>query len=234
MIAAWMLYCIVISTLLGIAALLIERGLLFGKLPVRWVWVVAIVASLVAAPVGWTLGKRAAEAPEVAASDRSGLTVQPRERGSGSLDWMEFSETDEVVSRVGAPNAAGTSSSAESRAGTSPVVDSEAPPTIVATPSINTSSAAHVPRVTPSFLTTLAGTPIARTLDRPLLWGWLLGSAFLLVHLFGSHLRLSRARRGWRREVVNGTRVLVSTDTGPAVVGHLRGEIVVPEWALRT
>ncbi|MEW5931905.1 MAG: M56 family metallopeptidase, partial [Gemmatimonadota bacterium] len=39
-------------------------------------------------------------------------------------------------------------------------------------------------------------------------------------------------RRGWRRAVVAGEPVLVSPATGPAVVGFLRGRIVLPAWAL--
>ncbi|HEV2146467.1 MAG TPA: M56 family metallopeptidase, partial [Longimicrobiaceae bacterium] len=43
---------------------------------------------------------------------------------------------------------------------------------------------------------------------------------------------LSLRRRGWRRATVAGVPVLVSASTGPAVVGFLRGRIVLPEWAL--
>jgi TonB family protein len=44
-------------------------------------------------------------------------------------------------------------------------------------------------------------------------------------------VRLSVRRRGWRAATMDGHPVLVSRDTGPAVAGVVRGEIVVPRWA---
>ncbi len=61
---------------------------------------------------------------------------------------------------------------------------------------------------------------------------WGVGSAAALAWLAVSALRLRRARRGWRRSEVDGQVVLVSTSIGPAVVGWLRGDVVLPEWAL--
>jgi beta-lactamase regulating signal transducer with metallopeptidase domain len=43
---------------------------------------------------------------------------------------------------------------------------------------------------------------------------------------------LARRRKEWRTGVVDGQRVLVSSAVGPAVVGALNPEIVVPEWSL--
>src|SRR5262249_11513549 len=39
-------------------------------------------------------------------------------------------------------------------------------------------------------------------------------------------------RRGWRRVSVAGTELLVATDAGPATIGLLHPQIVVPEWLL--
>jgi TonB family protein len=50
------------------------------------------------------------------------------------------------------------------------------------------------------------------------------------VIAFGG-VRLALRRRRWRRGRMDGEPVLVSRDTGPAVVGVVRGEIVVPTWA---
>lgn len=75
------------------------------------------------------------------------------------------------------------------------------------------------------------GTP-ASMVDPLLLGAW--GGASLVLLLFGcwSLLRLRRARSGWRRTVVDGVDVRLSSGTGPAVVGYLRPEIVLPRWVL--
>lgn len=77
-----------------------------------------------------------------------------------------------------------------------------------------------------------AGRPVLPTLDRPLLAGWALSSAALLAATCGLGLVLRRRRRRWTAATVDGREVLVSPDTGPAVVGLLRSAIVLPRWAL--
>ena len=71
------------------------------------------------------------------------------------------------------------------------------------------------------------------TLDRPLLAGWAglsIGVALAWLAAWGA---LQWRRRRWRERKVDGVRVLVSADTGPAVVGWIRGRIVLPEWVVR-
>jgi len=70
-----------------------------------------------------------------------------------------------------------------------------------------------------------------RALDRPLLVGWGASSALALAVLAGLGLVLKGRRRRWRPATVDGVPVLVSPDTGPAVVGVIRSRIVLPEWA---
>jgi TonB family protein len=70
-------------------------------------------------------------------------------------------------------------------------------------------------------------------LDRPLLAGWAglsIGVALAWLAAWGM---LQWRRRTWRERKVGGVRVLVSADTGPAVVGWIRGRIVLPEWVVR-
>ena len=70
------------------------------------------------------------------------------------------------------------------------------------------------------------------TLQLPalLLWG---GGSLMLLVLWGAGARvLSRQRRGWRREYIDGDPVYIARDTGPAVIGLLRPRIVLPEWSL--
>ena len=70
-------------------------------------------------------------------------------------------------------------------------------------------------------------------LDQPLLAGWVglsIGVALAWLAALGM---LQWRRQTWRERKVDGLRVLVSADTGPAVVGWIRGRIVVPEWVVR-
>ena len=69
-------------------------------------------------------------------------------------------------------------------------------------------------------------------LDPALRWGWILASGGMLVGLTLAAARLLSMRRRWRRSVVDGRDVLVSSDVGPAVVGVWSPRVVLPEWAL--
>src|SRR5688572_9482503 len=46
MIAAWMVYALVIAALLSVAALIAERIAILRRLPSRWIWVAALLSSL--------------------------------------------------------------------------------------------------------------------------------------------------------------------------------------------
>jgi beta-lactamase regulating signal transducer with metallopeptidase domain len=61
---------------------------------------------------------------------------------------------------------------------------------------------------------------------------WLLLSLVALVLLSVVHLRIRRARREWAEAELFGTRVRIAPDVGPAVVGVVRPQIVVPRWLL--
>jgi len=61
---------------------------------------------------------------------------------------------------------------------------------------------------------------------------WTSVSLALLTLFVSVNRRLSRARRSWACWSVDGTPVRVSLDVGPAVIGLLRPEIVVPRWLL--
>jgi len=61
-------------------------------------------------------------------------------------------------------------------------------------------------------------------------WGC---AALLAVASYGvATVSLVRRRRTWRRTEVEGESVLLAPMTGPAVIGTLRPQIVVPEWSL--
>ncbi|HET9011951.1 MAG TPA: M56 family metallopeptidase [Gemmatimonadaceae bacterium] len=61
---------------------------------------------------------------------------------------------------------------------------------------------------------------------------WLLAVVAALATLGFVHVRLQRARRAWPSAELHGRRVLVAPTEGPAVVGVVRPEIVVPRWLL--
>jgi beta-lactamase regulating signal transducer with metallopeptidase domain len=68
--------------------------------------------------------------------------------------------------------------------------------------------------------------------DRMLGSAWLAASAVIALWLVANQRRLRRRLSGYRSRIVDGERVLVSSEFGPAVVGVVRPQIVLPEWAL--
>ena len=61
---------------------------------------------------------------------------------------------------------------------------------------------------------------------------WLIATALLAFRFIGTSRGLAARRRTWRAAVVDGERVFVSPDAGPAVVGFRSPTIVLPEWVL--
>ena len=68
--------------------------------------------------------------------------------------------------------------------------------------------------------------------DRIAILLWTLASLVVLGAIVIAAFRLAMARRGWSLALLDEQFVRVSEDVGPAVVGFLRGEIVVPAWTL--
>jgi len=69
-----------------------------------------------------------------------------------------------------------------------------------------------------------------RLLDGPILILWILASSVLAGLFLMLVVRTRRLRRGWAGEEAGGQKVLFSDDLGPAVVGYIRPEIVLPAW----
>lgn len=61
---------------------------------------------------------------------------------------------------------------------------------------------------------------------------WIFSSALLAAGLTVTWVRMRRRAASWTRRTLDGTNVLVSADVGPAVIGFLHPQIVVPEWLL--
>lgn len=68
--------------------------------------------------------------------------------------------------------------------------------------------------------------------DRVLGSAWLATSAVLALWFVATQRRLRRRLRNCPSGIIDGERVLISSRFGPAVVGVVRPQIVLPEWAL--
>jgi TonB family protein len=91
----------------------------------------------------------------------------------------------------------------------------------------------------------LRGTPVGESLlprividgrssraDLAIAIAWLFASAALAGRFLLAARSLQRRRSSWRAAEVDGQRVLVSRDAGPAVIGFRTPVIVIPEWVL--
>ncbi len=79
----------------------------------------------------------------------------------------------------------------------------------------------------------VAARPTSASLDDALLGAWILGSFAVLGAVFvGLTVLRTRASR-WHRARVHDEYVLLSPDFGPALIGLVHPEIVLPRWALR-
>jgi beta-lactamase regulating signal transducer with metallopeptidase domain len=67
---------------------------------------------------------------------------------------------------------------------------------------------------------------------RAMLATWLAASGLLLALFAIAHLRLARVRRGWDVHRAYDVEIRIAPATGPAVLGFLRAEIVVPRSLL--
>lgn len=167
MITAWIVYAIVVGSLLSVSGLALERFLRTQGLPSRWIW-----AGIIFLSIGWPLGHWA-------------LENRPQH-----LPSM-------VVTDL--PLAAGQ----------------PAPTTFLPIAPI----VVEVPQES-----------VLRLLDGPILIGWALSTGALLLFFAFLVLRTHRLSGRWRRERAGGQPVLISDEWGPAVVGFLRPQIVLPGW----
>jgi beta-lactamase regulating signal transducer with metallopeptidase domain len=169
MIAEWMLYSVLCTAGLAVAATLAEHALISGRRPVRHVWIGAVALSLVVPALAFRFAAAPA-APSIAAT--------------GAIPEMSVTEVGTAL-----------------------------PPAPTSSLQIDWNSM------------------FARA-DQPLTVAWVALSSTLLLYLVGGIVALAWLRRTWQRRVVLGVPVLVSEQTGPALVGVVSPSIVVPEWSL--
>ena len=166
---SWMLYSIVVSLLMGLAALALERSAQIRQRPARWLWGTCMVASLA---IPFIPSKVSVQIPETTHAYRA------------------------TSSEILAP-----------------------PPT----------TAIETSRFTLPIIGT-DQTPLSNGVSTLLDWTWRMASIALALVILASGAHLSWRRRRWDRGHMAGTVVYISEDSGPAVVGFLRPQIVVPRW----
>lgn len=72
----------------------------------------------------------------------------------------------------------------------------------------------------------------AAMINKGLVGAWIALSLLLAFRLAHATATLEHARRAWQRGRVNGVRVKLSENVGPAVVGLRTMEVVLPKWIL--
>jgi len=178
---AWLLYVLVVGSLLAVAARALASALGGVGRPTRWVWTGALAglaALAIVAPTRPTVENRAAT---LSASAGRGFVSAPAAR-PGLVARLH------AVSGVVADGAISVLASLEHR--------------------------------------------VPRAAARTLLASWAVASVVLLALWTIVNLRLARARRGWPVHRVHGVSIRVAPATGPAVLGLIRPDIVMPRSLL--
>ncbi|MEX1257395.1 MAG: M56 family metallopeptidase [Gemmatimonadota bacterium] len=76
-----------------------------------------------------------------------------------------------------------------------------------------------------------ASLPASPSVTAWILGLWISSSVGVVALLVLAAIRATRARRGWLGKTIHGRSVRISRRLGPAVVGVVRPEIVIPRWA---
>ncbi len=168
MIAEWMAYAFVIAALVTLAGVMIERIAMLRRLQSRWIWISALLLSLLLPILFAWKGPRSNGDPRIALAELATQEAPPRYTQS-PIVWLGADAA--VVAR-------------------------------------------HV------------------TVDTWLLAGWSAASALVLATLAIGWLQVRRRLRVSSEGEIDGTRIAVTDDIGPAVVGVIRPRIVVPRWLL--
>lgn len=97
-------------------------------------------------------------------------------------------------------------------------------------------SAAPIPQLRAAPIAILlprveVGSPLSR-LDIAMALAWLVASVGLTTRFVLAARSLARRRAAWRTTTVDGHRLLLSRDAGPAVIGFREPTVVIPEWVL--
>lgn len=179
MIAAWMLYALLVSVMTAAGAWLLEGAVRMRGGPVRVLWIGALLAALglvALAPLRMA-PPAPASAPGITVATFPDATADVRPAGMAERALAALRSAVERPLREAARLGSGTA-------------------------------------------------------GQVLLGGWALASATLLLVGAATTLRARRARHAWPRTTVAGEAVRVAPGMGPAVLGIVRPEVVVPAWLL--
>jgi bla regulator protein blaR1 len=164
---AWMIYVGLVTLLVGVAALAAEKAARLRRAPSRWIWMLAMVSSLLIPTVIVSVSVQVPPFVNLAASGRVIALRQVTSETLSPANWIGTGANRAISSR---------------------------------------------------------------NVDSLLRRCWSVASAALLLLLLGSGTHLRWRKRSWATRSIAGVSVYVATDIGPAVVGLLRPQIVVPSW----
>ena len=201
---SWILYGLALSGLFTLAAFGLEKGLAALGRPTRWVWVLALVGS--GGGMGLAAGGVIAPDPGGDAGAAASLTV----------DHTVAATTDPYLEPAARPGIAQVAA---------------AFPALVASLVNRVNGRLHSGMV---GATARDGIPVglARRLVPFLLAGWILASFTLLLGLVGAERRLRRRLGRWPSARILGNEARLSDGVGPAVLGIVRPQVVIPSHLL--
>jgi TonB family protein len=103
MIASWMVYAIAMGALVGIAATALDRVVRAGRLPTRWIWVVAMIATCAGPPVRFSIHQSARPAARAVASGAAAV-IRAEVARAGQTRWSRFTtQLNAMAARLDAP-----------------------------------------------------------------------------------------------------------------------------------
>ncbi len=201
---SWILYGLALSGLFTLAAFGLEKGLAALGRPTRWVWTLALVGSV--GGMGMAAGGVIAPGPGLEAGGTASLTATPPVAGTTHPDLE-----------------------AQARPGVAQVAT--ALPALVASLVNWANAQLHSGMVS---ATEEDGIPVglAQRLGPLLPAGWILASLTLLLGVVGAERRLRRRLARWPSARILGHEVRLSDGVGPAVLGIVRPQVVIPSHLL--
>lgn len=201
---SWILYGLALSGLFTLAAFGLEKGLAALGRPTRWVWALALIGSV--GGMGLAAGGVIAPGPGLEAGGTASLKVDHPVAGATHPDL-------EAKARPGIAQVAA------------------AFPALVASLVNRANAQLHSGLVT---ATEEDGIPVglAQRLGPLLPAGWILASLTLLLGVVGAERRLRRRLARWPSARILGHDVRLSDGVGPAVLGIVRPQVVIPSHLL--